>query len=527
MERPCQPLLLVALLACASATASTDTLRPIGASAALRTLAVSARAQAAPATRPSEIPLRRMPAPPAQGTPPIVAEAAPPQFPLPAGPGTPAMPQVRTGGTGFNIEGLRAGAGGVAGGLGDFQYVQLADGMMAVYRKGDAALLLGPVPANAMFFDAPPGPAADACGAPQGAGAQVQYDQLANRWIVLYRAAAANATYLCVALSASSDATGSYQRYALPVTPYFDDPQLAVWPDAYYISINLFDAAAGSYRGPRICGLERQALLHGLSALMRCRDLGERHAPLVPASLQGYATAPQGSSPALFLALAIDAAGQGERLLLQRFSFSADRLEQALALPVAAFGMACPLAAACIAQPAPGGMLASAGERLLPQPVFRNDEEHGTLLASHAVQMADGQLGLRWYEIRDPLGAARVYQQGSFAPDTTSRWMGSIGMDKAGNSALGYNVAGADTPPGIGYTGRQRTDPPGRMQGEEVIFNGAGVQPGNAPLARASGALALDPIDGCTFWYTQRYLPSTGAANWHTRIARFKFETCN
>ena len=64
------------------------------------------------------------------------------------------------------------------------------------------------------------------------------------------------------------------------------------------------------------------------------------------------------------------------------------------------------------------------------------------------------------------------------------------------------------------------------MQIEEVIFNGSGVQADAAAPARASGALALDPIDGCTFWYTQRYQPGTGAANWRTRIARFKFEGC-
>lgn len=523
MERRWQPLLISALIVCASATASTATLRPIGISAALRTLALSARAPATQGAREPDPPLRRIPAP-APGSPRTGAEAAAPQYALPSGPGAPAMPRVLTGGAKFNIEGLRAGAGGVSGALGNLQYVQLAGGMMAVYRKGDGALQLGPVPANAMFFDAPPGAAAHACGAPgAGRAPQVQFDQLANRWIVSFPAA----PYQCIAVSASSDAAGSYQRYALPIELSFDDPQLAVWPDAYYFSVNLFDGPAGRYRGPRICGIGRQALLRGLDALMRCRDLGERHAPLAPASLQGYATAPQGSSPALFLALATDAAGHGQRLLLQRFSFSADRLDEPVALPVAAFTMACPLNAACIAQPAPGGMLATAAERLLPQPVFRNDEEHDTLLATHAVQMADGQPGLRWYEIRDPLGAARVYQQGSFAPDASSRWMGSIGMDKAGNTALGYSVADTDTPPGIRYTGRQRTDPPGRMQAEEVIFNGAGVQPGNAALARASGALALDPIDGCTFWYTQHYLPSTGQANWRTRIARFKFETCN
>ena len=36
-------------------------------------------------------------------------------------------------------------------------------------------------------------------------------------------------------------------------------------------------------------------------------------------------------------------------------------------------------------------------------------------------------------------------------------------------------------------------------------------------------SMAIDPVDDCTFWYTNEYLKSTGAFNWNTRIASFKF----
>lgn len=520
MNRHRAVLVSIALLAGSHAAASTTTLPPLGTSAPLRALALTPRALATQMAREPEAPLRAV-VPRANAMPRVDTEAERPQYALPAGAGTPAPPPVRTGGSRFNIEGLRAGAGGTGGALGELQYVQVADGLMAVYRKADGALLLGPVLANAMYVDAPPGRAADACASPRASATSVHFDQLARRWIVAHSAAAHGLHYQCLAVSATPDATGGYHRYALQMQAlYFDDPQLAVWPNAYYFSVNLFDSPDGSYRGPRICGIERQALLRGGAAVMHCRDLGATRAPVTPASLDGAPGAPQDNAPALFLAL------ESGRLLVWRFSIAADRLEPPVALPVAPFRAACPTGAACIGQPAPGGLLATAGERVMPRPVFRNDGGHAVLLATHGVTMPDGQLGVRWYEIRDPLGAARVYQQGSFAPDRASRWMGSIGMDKAGNIALGYAVASGDTPPGIGYAGRQRTDPPGRLQAEQVIFNGNGVQPGQARLARASGALALDPIDGCSFWYVQRYLPSTGPANWRTRIASFKFETC-
>jgi hypothetical protein len=36
----------------------------------------------------------------------------------------------------------------------------------------------------------------------------------------------------------------------------------------------------------------------------------------------------------------------------------------------------------------------------------------------------------------------------------------------------------------------------------------------------------VDPIDDCTFWYTNQYQPSNGAYNWATFIGSFKFTNC-
>lgn len=521
---------LPGLLAMGAAAADTSTLLRLGTGAPLRTLALgagpldaSADADAGPLPR---LAPRRVA---------VAASAQQPQFSLPSAAPAPALPHVRTGGSRFNIEGVRAAGGSVGAALGDHQYVQLANGQLAVYRKDGGTMQLAPVRANAMFIDAAASPAGAACGSHRAGQAAIHFDQLASRWIIAQRAPGPRQDgpwYLCLAVSATSDATGSYHRYALLMNNargqplYFDDPQLAVWPDAYYVSASLFDHPQGSYRGPRICGVERQALLRGMDARLRCRDAGAGAPALAPASLEGYMAPASGASPALLLGLDFSAAGRGERLLMWRFSFSANRLQGPFAIPVAAFTIACPGGDACIGQPAPGAPLPALGTRLMPRPVYRNSDHGATLLATHAIQMGGGQVALRWYAISDPHGAAQVSQQGSLAPDASSRWMGSIGIDKAGDIALGYSVAAPDTPPGIRYTGRVPTDPPGRMQAEEVIFNGDGVEPGSAAPMRASGALALDPVDGCTFWYTQRYLPGTGSANWRTRIASFKFEAC-
>jgi hypothetical protein len=38
--------------------------------------------------------------------------------------------------------------------------------------------------------------------------------------------------------------------------------------------------------------------------------------------------------------------------------------------------------------------------------------------------------------------------------------------------------------------------------------------------------MTVDPVDDCTFWYTNEYLKGNGTWNWSTRIASFKFPTC-
>ena len=38
--------------------------------------------------------------------------------------------------------------------------------------------------------------------------------------------------------------------------------------------------------------------------------------------------------------------------------------------------------------------------------------------------------------------------------------------------------------------------------------------------------MTIDPVDDCTFWYTQEYYATTGSFNWRTRIGNFKFTQC-
>ena len=75
----------------------------------------------------------------------------------------------------------------------------------------------------------------------------VQYDQLADRW-VMSQFSLRQGNYLqCVAISKTSDATGEWHRYAFLYNHFPDYPKLAVWPDAYYMTFNMFGATGQSF----------------------------------------------------------------------------------------------------------------------------------------------------------------------------------------------------------------------------------------------------------------------------------------
>lgn len=65
------------------------------------------------------------------------------------------------------------------------------------------------------------------------------------------------------------------------------------------------------------------------------------------------------------------------------------------------------------------------------------------------------------------------------------------------------------------------------MQSESALIEGTGSRTGNN-LARRGGysAMTVDPVDDCTFWYTNEYLKANGSFNWSTRIGPFKYPGC-
>src|SRR5205807_5247446 len=123
----------------------------------------------------------------------------------------------------------------------------------------------------------------------------------------------------------------------------------------------------------------------------------------------------------------------------------------------------------------------SLADRLMYRLAYRHFADgHESLVVNHSVKGSGNNhnqvTGVRWYELRNPNGVPVVFQQGTFSPDSTNRWMGSIAMDKVGNIALGYSSSSSSVFPSIRYTGRFATDALNAMQSENVILTGNGSQ---------------------------------------------------
>src|SRR5579863_1694945 len=135
------------------------------------------------------------------------------------------------------------------GAVGATQYVQWVNTDFAVFDKHTGALLAGPAPGNSLWSGFGGG-----CQTNNDGDPVVTYDKLANRWVMTQLSISTTPYMECVAVSTSSDATGTWYRYAFQYNYLDDYPKLGVWPDAYYETFNMFDMSSGGiFMGADVC----------------------------------------------------------------------------------------------------------------------------------------------------------------------------------------------------------------------------------------------------------------------------------
>lgn len=404
------------------------------------------------------------------------------------------------------------------GDVGPNHYVQMVNLSLQIWNKSGVSVY-GPVNGNTIWSGF-----GGSCQTRNDGDPVVLYDPIADRWL-LSQFTAANPYGECVAISTSPDPTGSYYRYffQFSTTVFYDYPHLGVWPDGYYLGANRF--TGNTYSGPAAIVMDRARMLQGLSATYQAFNASSSYGTFLPADLDG-ATLPPAGAPNYFMARGTNA--------LNIWKFHVDWATPAnstftgpTTMATAAFNQLCTTSRSCIPQPGTSVGLDGLGDRLMFRLAYRNFGDHESLVLNHSVNAGSGVAGVRWYEVRSPGSSPTIYQQGTYSPDSTNRWLGSVAIDQQGNMAMVYSASSSSVYPSIRYAGRLASDPLGQMsQGEATLIAGSGSQTGTGSRWGDYANISVDPTDDCTFWMTTEYVQTTGTANWQTRIGSFKFPGC-
>ncbi len=249
----------------------------------------------------------------------------------------------------------------------------------AVFNKSTGALVFGPVAGNTLWAGFGGG-----CQTNNDGDPIVQYDQLANRWIMTQFSVSTTPFLQCVAVSTTSDATGSYNRYSFSYTNFPDYPKLGVWPDGYYISYNMFNG--NTFVGSRACAFDRTKCLLARpphkSASNSARALVASCPPIWMAALYHRQVCPTTSS-------------RFGTNVLQSWQFHVDFTTPANStftgptnLSVASFSAACSGGGTCIRQPSTNQRLDSLADRLMYRLAYRNHGGVQSLVVNHSVLQA-------------------------------------------------------------------------------------------------------------------------------------------
>jgi hypothetical protein len=399
---------------------------------------------------------------------------------------------------------------------------------LEIWRK-DGAARLGPIAIDTLWQGF-----GGACEERNDGDPVVVYDHLADRWIISQFTDAAP-YYQCIALSTTSDPTGSYYRYAFfeSNTDLQDYPKISVWPDGYYMAAKDFDGS-GNYHSPTEWVFDRNAMLQGLPATKQSFSInpsGFAHFMFLAADLDGVA--PPAGTPEYFVM------DDGDYSTLRIYALHVDWTTPANttftsigALPVTSWNLLCAGSQHCVAQKGTTTTLDGLGYLMMNRLAYRWNGSYGTLVVDHNATGVNSEAGLRWYEIHISGNTPSLIQQSTYSPaDGVSRWTGSTAQDGVGDTAVVYDASSSTMYPSIWVAGRLAGDPTSALTtGDVKLFTGTGSQVGTDSQAAYRwgdyASLKVDPSDDCTFWYSSEYNSSNGTA-WSTSVGSFRFPACD
>ena len=384
------------------------------------------------------------------------------------------------------------------------------------------------------------------------------YDAQADRWIVTQLGFGVDGGgdpvspfYECIAVSKSGDpVSGGWYFYAMrvdtgnpgepPVGALNDYPKFGIWTDCLYMSANEFHFPGENFIGTLFASFSRADMYAGNPVTWSLGFINNASGPftMLPSNLSGraYSALPPGTPNYYVSESTTDFQYEVRKFIPGPNCGAGGFLTNPVMVAQTPYNVNLPEAP----QPNTVRTLDSLGDRLMQRAQYRKVGNKESVWVVHTVETSQNVLAPQWVQIDVTGGtiATTPVQEQIFAPDASLfRWLPSVAVDSQGNMAIGYSTSNGVAPnfPSIAYAGRLLGDPLNQLpQSETQLVAGQGSQTNNCgggPCDRWGdySAMSVDPVDDCTFWYTNQYYssPASGAAgNWQTRIGAFKFPGC-
>jgi hypothetical protein len=407
------------------------------------------------------------------------------------------------------------------GAAGPSHYMQTVNSSYAIYNK-TGTLVAGPTAMNTLFGNVP--------GANYNDGDPViLYDEQANRWVAVEFSVSGTNDYMLFAVSTTNDPTGTWYQYSFDVVDMPDYEKIAVWQDGYYMGTNTQPTT-----GNDIYVFDRAQMLIGGTAQMVAFDNPYRPGTgvvVVPPVDNDGPFAPAGT-PGTFIAFNDDGVGGGaDELWLYELDVdwttpansTFNRTQQ---IGVSPFDSQFSNGWDNLTQPGTTMKLCAISTVIMNVPQYRNFGTYQSIVCCHTVDVDNtDHAGVRWYELRKtpPSTTWVLRQQGTYAPDANSRWMGSIAMNGDNKIAIGYSITGTTEYPGIRYAGQSTagyTSASGVMDVPEVVAHSGTNYQYTYNRWGDYSSMSIDPSDDQTFWFTTEYIGASEARK--TKIVSFK-----
>lgn len=419
------------------------------------------------------------------------------------------------------------------GDVGKDYFIQSVNSSIGIYKKSDGTRVAAFTLNNFMKQ----GNFGNLCDTDNFGDPVVLYDTFEDRWIITdfaFKLDASNnvvnppGNFQCFAASKTGDpVAGGWNFYSVNTTGGLGDyPKLGVWNDGIYMMVNMFGyPSGGAFQNTRVYALNKAQMYAGKPSV----QIISFNAPsdeftILPANARLQTGAPPVGAPNYFSVV------WKYTNVISVYKFHADWDRISLSTFTGPFDTFAPAswASAPATVPAQGGNANDTlATRLMAQNQYTNIGGVESLWNTHTVLGAAGQSAVRYYQVPVTGGtaAASTTQAFTYNPDTTiHRYASSIGVNRAGDMAIGYTASNATLFASMRYAGRLAGDPVNTItQSETDMFAGAGGQTSSTRWGDYS-SMTLDP-DGCTFWQTSEYYAANGT-NWQTRIGSFTYPSC-